>query len=285
MGALWLVVAAGAGGPEGIALVRTPLPWPSFKGLSFAGKGSSPLGAGGSELPPAAFAPGLDLLRERRRQIGQEPITVALADRRRLLVQGTVLGSIVFGLVSGLTGLVFLRHQMVKAQMGQLQAVEAQASQLRQQLGSRKARLQQISKINKQLVSSLTGVRSSSALMKELQIRMPVGIQLLTVDAAGSALVLRGQTFDPQAFERINALQLELQNSPLLDSRAISLTKVERKAPEASLPVGVRPPVTFELSAPFAQLEPNRQLQVLRQLGSGGLARRLELLQRQGLLP
>jgi hypothetical protein len=95
--------------------------------LSFAGKGSSPLGADGSELPPAAFAPGLDLLRERRRQIGQEPITVALADRRRLLVQGTVLGSIVFGLVLGLTGLVLLRHQLVKAQMGQLQAVEAQA--------------------------------------------------------------------------------------------------------------------------------------------------------------
>lgn len=265
--------------------MRTPLRWPSLTGLSLAGKGSWAIGAGGSDLPPAAFAPGLDLLRERRRQIGQEPITVALADRRRLLVQGTVLGSIVFGVILTMTGLVFLRHQLVKAEMGQLQAVEAQAIQLRQQLGTRKARIDQISKINKQLVSSLIGVRSSSALMKDLQIRIPVGVQLLAADMAGSALVLRGQTFDPQAFERINALQLELKHSPLLDPKAISLIKVERKPPEASLPAGVRPPVAFELSAPFAQLDPNQQLQVLRQLGSGGLARRLELLQREGLLP
>jgi type IV pilus assembly protein PilN len=134
-------------------------------------------------------------------------------------------------------------------------------------------------------VSSLTGVRSSSALMKDLQIRTPVGIQLLAADMAGSALVLRGQTFDPQAFERINALQLELKQSPLLDPGAISLIKVERKLPDANLPAGVRPAVAFELSAPFAQLDPNQRLQVLRQLGSGGLARRLELLQREGLLP
>jgi type IV pilus assembly protein PilN len=43
--------------------------------------------------------------------------------------------------------------------------------------------------------------------------------------------------------------------------------------------------VSFELSAPFAQLQPRQQLQIMRQLGSGGLARRLELLQREDLLP
>jgi type IV pilus assembly protein PilN len=224
-------------------------------------------------------------LRERRRAIGQEPITVALADRRRLLTQGSVLGAIVFGVVVGVIGLVFLRHQMVKAQMGQLTQVEAQAAQLRQQLGARKARLQKIATINQQLVKALTSVRSSSALMSELQIRMPAGIQLQSADASGPALVLKGQTFDPEAFERINALQLELQKSPLLDPTAISLTKVERKAPDANTPAGVRPPVGFEMSAGFAQNTPSQQLQILRQLGAGGLARRLELLQREGLLP
>jgi len=266
--------------------MRTPLRLPSFNGLSFAGKRSpTPARVESPEAPAAAFAPGLDLLRERRREIGQQPITVALADRRRLLVQGSLIGAMVLGLVVGLSALVFLRHQMVKSQMGRLTEVEAQAAQLRQQSGLRKARVLQITNVNKQLVSSLTGVRSSSALMKELQIRMPVGIQLLSADMAGSALVLRGQTFDPQAFERINALQLELQNSPLLDPTAISLSKVERKGTDANLPAGVKPPVSFELSAPFAQLQPRQQLQIMRQLGSGGLARRLELLQREGLLP
>ena len=241
--------------------MRTPLRLPSFKDLSLAGKGSPPGGSASPEIQPAGFAPGLDLLRERRRQIGQESITVALADRRRLLVQGTTVGAIFLGLMVGSIGLVYLRHQMVLGQMGRLNEVEAEAVQLRQQLGARKARLAQITTINKQLVLALTSVRSSSALMKELQLRLPAGIQLSAADTAGGSLVLRGQTFDPQAFERINAFQLELQNSPLLDPKAISLTKVERKAPDANLPPGVRPQVT------------------------GGLVRRLELLQREGLLP
>ncbi len=266
--------------------MRTPLSLPSFKGFSFPGRGGPPPAGPGSPEAAAGSAPaGLDLLRERRRAIGQQPITVALADRRRLLTQGTVLGTIVFGVVLGVIGLVFLRHQMVKAQMGQLTQVEAQAAQLRQQMGTRKARLQQIAVINRQLVTALTSVRSSSALMSELQIRMPAGIQLQSADASGSALVLRGQTFDPEAFERINALQLELQKSPLLDPTGIVLTKVERRPPDANLPAGVRPSVAFEVSAGFAQISASQQLQILRQLGSGGLARRLELLQREGLLP
>ncbi|MFZ0408505.1 MAG: hypothetical protein WAM11_10400 [Cyanobium sp.] len=264
--------------------MRTPLRrWPSFRGFSFPG-GPSPAAETGSP-EPAAFSPGLDLLRERRRQLGQEPITVALADRRRLLTQGAVFGAMVFAVVLGAIGLVELRHQLVKAQMGRLTQVEAQATRLSQELGARQARLARITKVNRQLVDAVTSVRSSSALMAELQLRMPAGIQLLSADASGAGLVLKGQTFDPDAFERINALELELQKSSLLDPTAVSLTKVERKAPEAGLPVAVRPPVGFELSASFAPLNPRQQLQFLRQLGAGGLARRLELLQREGLLP
>ncbi len=265
--------------------MRTPLRLPAFRGWSSGGRTSPPDDPAGPQIPAASLAPGLDLLRERRRKIGQQSITVALADRRRLLVQGTTVGAIVLGVMLGLIGLVYLQHQLVLGQMGRLNAVEAEAGQLRQQLSARKARLAQITTINKQLVVALTGVRSSSALMKELQIRLPVGIQLSSADTASGSLVLRGQTFDPRAFERINAFELELQNSPLLDPKAINLTKVERKAPDANLPTGVRPPVTFELTAPFAPLEPSQQLVILRQLGSGGLARRLELLQREGLLP
>lgn len=262
--------------------MRLPLRLASLRRWSLAGKASPPAGL---PIPPAGFAPGLDLLRERRRLIGQESMTVALADRRRLLIQGTTLGGIVLGALLGVIALVHLRHQLVLAQMGRLHAVEAQADQLRQQLGARKARLAQITTINNQLVVALTSVRSSSALMKDLQIRLPVGIQLTSMDTTGGSLVLRGQTFDPQAFERINAFELELKHAPLLDPGAISLSKVERKAPDADLPRGVRPPVTFELTAAFTPLESRQQLMILRQLGSGGLARRLELLQREGLIP
>jgi type IV pilus assembly protein PilN len=43
-------------------------------------------------------------------------------------------------------------------------------------------------------------------------------------------------------------------------------------------------PVAFEIRAPFSSLTPARQLQVLRLLGAEGMARRLTLLQREGVL-
>ena len=66
--------------------------------------------------------PVLDLLRETRREIGQQTIAAVLADRRRLLLQGTGVGAVLLGVVLGITALVFLRHQLVKAQMGQRKA-------------------------------------------------------------------------------------------------------------------------------------------------------------------
>jgi type IV pilus assembly protein PilN len=43
--------------------------------------------------------------------------------------------------------------------------------------------------------------------------------------------------------------------------------------------------LAFELSVPFAPLDPPRQLELLGQLGSEGMARRLQLLRAEGLLP
>jgi type IV pilus assembly protein PilN len=43
--------------------------------------------------------------------------------------------------------------------------------------------------------------------------------------------------------------------------------------------------VQFEITANFAPLEAGRLQQVLRELGSEGMARRLDLMQREGLLP
>jgi type IV pilus assembly protein PilN len=43
--------------------------------------------------------------------------------------------------------------------------------------------------------------------------------------------------------------------------------------------------VNFEMTAPFSNLPPARQLVVMNELGSQGMARRLQLLQSEGLIP
>jgi type IV pilus assembly protein PilN len=229
--------------------------------------------------------PVLDLLREPRKEIGQRTIAAVLSERRRLLLQGTSIGAVLLGVVMGVSALVFLRHQLVKAQMGQLNEVESQAAALQQQLAGRNKEMAAITEINQQLSGALSNVRPTSALMADLRLRTPDGVQLLSADAGSGNLTIKGLASDPLAFARINALQLELRRSPLLDPQGISLSRLERKAETDEKSRRGPTPVQFEITAKFAPLDAGRLQQVLRELGSEGMARRLELMQREGLLP
>ena len=235
---------------------------------------------GGSEDWPV-----LDLLRETRQAIGQHTIAAVLAERRRLLLQGTSVGAVLVGVVLGISALVWLRHQLVKAEMGQLEQVEEEAASLQQQLTSRNKQLSALTDVNQQLSGALSNVRPTSALMADLQLRTPEGVQLLSAEAGSANLTLKGLASDPRAFERINALQLELRRSPLLDPQGINLSRLERRPETGDKPTSGPTPVQFEVTARFAPLESGRLQQVLRELGSVGMARRLELMQKEGLLP
>ncbi len=234
-------------------------------------------------------APVLDLLRERRQELGQESMATALADRRPLLLRGAIIGAAVLGVAVGLTALLFLRHQMIKVQAAQLGRFEAESSQLQGEVTASQGTLAKITATNRSLTDALTTLRTSSALLADLQLRTPAGVQLLSAQVKGPLLELKGQAVDPLAFARINALQLELRRSPLMDPKGVHLVKLERVLPVAGPPLakGLQLPaaVSFELNATFATLAPTRQLTVLRQLGSDGMARRLQTLQTEGLIP
>jgi type IV pilus assembly protein PilN len=131
---------------------------------------------------------------------------------------------------------------------------------------------------NADLVKGLIAVRSGSALMRDLQLRVPAGVQLTAATEEGRGYRLKGVSRDPQAFARINAFQLQLKRSPLLDPNGVTLVKASRGAAGSGLVsfellVNVRPPIS-----------PPAEKQILTQLGAEGLVRRLNLLQQEGLL-
>ncbi|MBD2718357.1 MULTISPECIES: PilN domain-containing protein [unclassified Synechococcus] len=239
--------------------------------------------------------PILDLLRERRKELGQESMVSALQDRRPLLLRGALIGAIVLGGSVLATALVFLRFQYVRMQTAQLTRFEAESTQMQAEMAASRAKLEQLAATNRNLTEGLTTLRTSSALLADLQLRTPEGIQIQSAEAEGTNLVLKGQALDPLAFARINALQLELSRSPLLNPKGVALVKLERVPPSeaptgqagtaAPTPTPTPATVRFELSGPFATLPPARQLSVMRQLGSEGMVRRLQLLQAEGLIP
>ena len=234
--------------------------------------------------------PVLDLLRQRRESLGVDSLAEALADRPSLLRNGALIAAATVGTVLGALALVFVSHQVVKARMGELVQYEGEANALRAELQGRQARVQALVDANRRLADRLTNVRTSSALLSELQLRTPEGVQLLSAAAGEEKLVIRGRADDPLAFARINAMQLDLKRSPFLIGDQVVIDKLERQN-EATTPEdprrrrGLPPPVVFSITAPFARLQPQQLLEVMRSLGAEGMVKRLQLVQSEGLMP
>jgi type IV pilus assembly protein PilN len=228
-----------------------------------------------------------DLLREKRQELNLPEPAEASIQGRRWLVQGVVIGAALVGVSLGVAVLVFLRALIVSSAIEGLGAVEAEVQLLETQLNASRAKLKGVDKANQDLVKGLLAVRSGSAVLRDLQMRVPEGIQLTSAAEEGNGYRLKGLSRDPQAFARINALQLQLKRSPLLDPNSITLVKASREAGAASTPQAQAAvsPVNFEIQVNFRPaISPLAEKQILTQLGSEGLVRRLDLLQKEGLL-
>jgi len=235
-------------------------------------------------------APVLDLLRQRRASLGVDSVAEALADRPSLLRRGALVAAATLGTVLGAIALVFVSHQVVKARMGDLVQYEGQANALRADLQARRTRVEALLATNRRLAEALTSVRTTSALLSELQLRTPEGVQLLRAAAGETDLEIRGRADDPLAFARINAMQLDLKRSEFLIGDQVVIEKLERQN-AATTPedprrqLGLPPPVVFTITAPFARLQPQQQLDLMRRLGADGMVKRLQLVKSEGLMP
>lgn len=235
----------------------------------------------------------LDFLREKREKEGLPSMAEVLPSRAALIRLGCLIGGSLLLGVLGLTGLTWLRHEANKGNAQRVEETKRQLKSARQRSEELDTRFGQVNGANRKRATDLATLRSSAALLSELQLRTPEKVQIKSVQLSDMALQVKGVAVEPMAFSRINALQLSLKQSPLL-AKDINLIKVER-LPAVSKPLPVEKAanpsalltpttVSFELNAPLATLKPKQKVAVLRVLGAEGMAGRLELLEREGLL-
>ena len=228
-----------------------------------------------------------DLLREKRQALGLPEPAEDARQIRELLLKGSAIGAALLGLGLGVAGLVLLRRGMLTAEIDSLASVEADVQRFETRLQAEQARLGGVQAANQALVQGLLSVRSGSAVLRDLQLRVPRGVQLTAVKQqdGGRGLLLKGVAVGRQPFALINALQLELKRSPLLDPNSIRLSKASREKADGQT-AGSGRAVDFEISTRFRPpIQPLAEKTILQELGADGLARRLALLQREDLLP
>ena len=216
-----------------------------------------------------------DLLQQRRLELGLPLDPAPVPSPLSLLLKGGM-GAVVLVTLVVLTLLALQRRQqLVQSEVDALNPVERRVGDAKARLRAMRSRRSSLEQQTQSIAEQLVAVRSGSALLEQLRQVTPQAVRLVSVDASSTKLLIKGESQGTNGFERINALDLNLEALPDMLPDGITVVKAQ---------VDKQGRIAFSLEA---KLDPAKKPTPahLRGLGAEGLARRLELLQDQGLLP
>jgi len=223
----------------------------------------------------------VDLLRQRRLEVGLPGDRSRTKPAWQLMLVGGLLGGALLLPAVGLQLALGYRDSKVAMQLKQLNSLPSRVHALEDQLKGAQAGAKTLEASNQGLANGLVNVSSGSALVANLFQLAPSGVELKEASVVGAVLSLKGGVNDPGAFQRVNALQLQMAYSPMFQPDSVKVLKVSRQLGKTVLAPGQ---VSFELVSAFKTLDPGAKLKQLQRLGASGMARRLEILQAAGVL-
>lgn len=246
-----------------------------------------------SRMPDGAWLE-LDLLRRRRQTLGlvaPKPI-----NSRQLLLRGSAIGGGLVSLIFLTCLVLMLLNQSLMQRERELQQDVASYERYRKEALATRQLEQELKNANRELAIAIAGLRSGSALLTELSRLVPKQVQLIKVKVDGSTMNLAAASPQPLGLKRANILQLLLEESPFFASQAVNLVSaVQTQAPTtggsglfsrstANSDQQDNSYLAFDLTAGFSSDGLNLNRSHLLRLGSLGLARRVQLLEGEGLL-
>ena len=214
-----------------------------------------------------------DWLRERRLELGMPPDPAVHPPLGQLLLQGAVLGSLLVLMPFALLVVMENQQRRLEAEVLALVPVEARVGNAETRLNSMAQKRSALTAQTKRIAAQLVALRSGSALLEQMRQVTPQGVRLLSVAALPSKLIIKGEAEGSDAFERINALALNLEAQDELRVDGTSIVKATANDNGR---------VDFSLES-VIDSSVRSTAERLRDLGAEGLARRYELLREQGI--
>ena len=216
-----------------------------------------------------------DLLQQRRVELGLPLETAPVPPMLSLVLKGGIGGVVLVMLALSTVLVLHHRQQVVQAEVSALLPEEKRVGELKARLKFLTSRRSTLEQQTQSIAEQLVAVRSGSALLEQLQQVTPQDVRLVSAAANPSKLLIKGESQGRDGFERINALDLNLEalSNMLPDGTTVVKAEVDQEGR-----------IGFTLEAKFDPTSKPTPAH-LRSLGAEGLARRLELLKTQGLLP
>ena len=218
----------------------------------------------------------LDLLRQRRERFELERPKVIPV--RELLWRGGLIGALGPLLLLLVVLFLFVQERRLTAQQKRLEPIAAHHDRVDRALIESTQMLEKSRSTNSAIAKAMADVRSSSALLAEVRQLVPESIALDRFKVKGNVLEISGSAQQPNGLRLVNALLLRLSASGFFAPEQVKLSKasVAGNAEQAKL--------KFSVSAGFAANAAVAMRRSLPRLGAEGMARRMAVLEREGLV-
>ena len=220
----------------------------------------------------------VDLLRERRIELGLPAQSVPFVPARLLLRRGALLGGAALLLSLVLTAVLNWRGQQQQQQLESLAPLAQRLTAAEAQMRRLRTKSAAVNKETIRIAQQLVAFPGGSPLLEQLRRVTPVGVQLQELSVGEAQIQLSGRVQigdNPGPLERINAFALSLSQLPMTREQGVKVMKITRED-------GDDPAVTFSMEW---ALNPKVRLSLvqLQELGAIGLAERYRLIEQRGV--
>ncbi len=220
----------------------------------------------------------VDLLRERRIELGLPAQPAPFVPTRLLLRRGALLGGAVLLVSGAITAAVNWRGQQQQQRLEALAPTAQRLASAEAQLRRLSTKTAAVNKDTTKIAQQLVAFPGGSPLLEQLRRVTPVGVQLQELSVGEAQIQLSGKAqigASPGPLERINAFALSLSQLPITLEKGVKVMKITREDGDDSA-------VTF--SVDWA-LNPTARLSLiqLQELGAIGLAERYRLIEQRGV--
>ena len=220
----------------------------------------------------------VDLLRERRIELGLPAQSVPFVPARLLLRRGALLGGAALLLSLVLTAVLNWRGQQQQQQLESLAPLAQRLTAAEAQMRRLKTKTTAVNKETIRIAQQLVAFPGGSPLLEQLRRVTPIGVQLQELSVGEAQIQVSGRVQigdNPGPLERINAFALSLSQLPITREQGAKVMKITRED-------GDDPAVTFSMEW---ALNPKVRLSLvqLQELGAIGLAERYRLIEQRGV--
>ena len=220
----------------------------------------------------------VDLLRERRIELGLPAQPDPFVPARLLLRRGALLGGAALFISLVLTAVLNWRGQQQQQQLESLAPLAQRLTAAEAQMRRLRTKSAAVNKETIRIAQQLVAFPGGSPLLEQLRRVTPVGVQLQELSVGEAQIQVSGRVQigdNPGPLERINAFALSLSQLPITREQGAKVMKITRED-------GDDPAVTFSMEW---ALNPRVRLSLvqLQELGAIGLAERYRLIEQRGV--